>query len=106
MTTQTKTFIELSDILAVRVQCSKCQSTVTMPITREMSFAGMRHCPNCGKPWLVLEMTSKESEIAACAATIRATSDLLKTWQETLAATGHSGFSLTLEIAQPTEDEE
>jgi hypothetical protein len=41
MTTQTKTFIELSDIIGIKVECGGCGSTVTLPIKREMSFKGM-----------------------------------------------------------------
>ncbi len=106
MTTQTKTFIELSDILAVRVQCSKCQSTVTIPIARYMNFAGMKRCTNCGNAWLAVEMSSIEPQIKACAETIRATVEELKNWQRTLSTMGSEGFSLALEIAQPPEEEE
>lgn len=98
MTTQTKTFIELSDILSVRVECGKCHSTVTIPIDRKMSFDGLGHCHNCGSPWLNLEMTSKVSEIAACANAILAASDVMKNWQEVLKGSGNRGFSLALEI--------
>jgi ribosomal protein S27AE len=108
MTTQTKTFIELPDILAVRVECGKCHSTVTMPIARNMNFAGMKRCPNCGNAWLAVEMSSIEPQIKACAESIRATVDELKNWQKTLSTMGSDGFSLSLEIKgkQPETDEE
>jgi ribosomal protein S27AE len=98
MTTQTKTFIELSDILSVRVECGKCHSTVTIPIDRKMSFSGMGHCPNCGEAWLQAGPTTKEPEMKACFEMIRATADILKNWQETLTVMQSKGFSLTLEI--------
>jgi ribosomal protein S27AE len=105
MTSQTQTFIELSDILSVRVECGKCQSTVTIPITREMNLGGMRRCSNCGNAWLAVEMTSIEEQVKDCAATIRATVDELRNWHKTLATMGSKGFSLTLEI-QPEPPEE
>ena len=98
MTTQTKTFIQLADILSVRVECGKCHSTVTIPIGRSMNFGGMRRCSNCGNAWLAVEMASIEQKVNACAESIRATADDLRNWQNTLDTMGSAGFSLSLEI--------
>jgi hypothetical protein len=105
MTTQTKTFIELSDIIGLKVECGGCHSTVTIPIGRKMGFKGMGHCQNCGEAWLTAGPTDKEPEMAACAEAIRVASDTLKNWQETLKTLQSKGFALSLEI-KPEDPEE
>lgn len=50
MTEQTKSFVELSDILAFRVECSGCHCSIAIPITKYQFIP--KKCPNgCGKDW-------------------------------------------------------
>ena len=104
MTTQTKTFIEPSDILGVRLECGNCGMTVTLPISQTMNFKGLGVCQNCNEPWLVFIMTSMEPEIADYIRATRALSHKFELWQEQLKTTGNKGFSIRLEIAQETEE--
>lgn len=45
MTTQTKCFIELKDIAALRLDCRKCGASVLLPFSgyKDMPYV----CPNC-----------------------------------------------------------
>jgi len=106
VTTTTQTFIELADILSLRMECGKCHSTVTVPIARDMSFAGMKRCSNCGTAWLTFDMSTIEPQINACASAIRSTVDELNSWRKTLDAVGSAGFSLTIEITSEEPPEE
>ena len=105
MTTQTKTFIEVSDIIGLRVDCGKCGATVTLPISDGMNFKGLSRCQNCNEPWLDVMKSTIEPEVSACASAIKAASDRLAAWQKSLKEHGSSGFSLTLEVAKSVEEE-
>ena len=45
MTVQTKCFIELSDIAALRIDCKKCKSAFVFPFEEFREIPRM--CPNC-----------------------------------------------------------
>jgi hypothetical protein len=49
MTTQTRKFIELADILGMRFDCKKCHASLSLP--PENSPRPPRDCPNCGSNW-------------------------------------------------------
>jgi hypothetical protein len=60
MTTQTKTFIELSDIIGMRLQCKKCGCALslgpdkdgeTMGVVLSAASPVMGKCPACNAPW-------------------------------------------------------
>jgi hypothetical protein len=49
MTSQTKKYIEVSDIIAFRFECSECHAYATIPCD---DFRRMpRSCVNCGAEW-------------------------------------------------------
>jgi hypothetical protein len=98
MTTQTRTFIQLSDILSLRIECGKCGSAVTIPIARNMNFKSLGVCRNCSEPWLTFAMSTIESAVEDCARTIQTTSQVLENWKNTVGVHGNAGFSLSLEI--------
>lgn len=52
MTTQTKKFIELVDILALRCECrqGKCRTSLAIPLA-DVSGREFRICPSCKEPW-------------------------------------------------------
>ncbi len=61
MTVQTKHFIELRDILAVRFDCVQCGATLSVKIGDAKLSTGanaphihhFQSCPNCGRGWSV-----------------------------------------------------
>jgi hypothetical protein len=87
MMTQTKTYIELSDLKALRFECKGCRAVLLLPFTADLS-TGIKACPKCRKGWTALENFSYATEIEAF---IRATNDLLPHLKA-------MGFSLTLEV--------
>ena len=52
MTEQTKRFIELSDILAIRCECrnKECRASLSIPLAQVMGRT-VRVCPSCKEPW-------------------------------------------------------
>jgi len=51
VTLQTKYLLELSDILALRVECTYCKATVSLSMDRDIEVKKLRCCPNCSHPW-------------------------------------------------------
>jgi hypothetical protein len=66
MTSQTKHFIELPDVVAVQLACRRCGAAVCLSLAKEIRLETFRICPNCSEPWLALpggstvELTVKE----------------------------------------------
>ena len=58
MTSQTKRFIELSDVLALHFECKRCKATLTVPILREELRTALKSCPNCREDWAVINGSS------------------------------------------------
>jgi hypothetical protein len=57
MTSQTKSFIEISDVLGLRFECRKCGVSLTLPIGEATSHRKehlLKECPNCGIHWALL----------------------------------------------------
>ena len=98
MTSQTKRFIQLSDILGLHFECTHCDSTLLIPLSREIFIKKLYACPHCGNPWIKrLEGGSVESVISDCI-------ERLKALREALTGGLYDSFSLTLEVKN--EDEE
>jgi hypothetical protein len=60
MTSQTKTFIELSDIIGMRLECKKCGCSLLLGPDRDGETVGqvvsanndvLAKCPACKTPW-------------------------------------------------------
>ena len=100
MTTQTKTFIEPSDILALKFTCDDCGCTLSVPVTRDLSKpeekGKLDNCPMCRRFWVSRGDTSCHLEIAGFITG-------LNTLQQTVSK--KLGFTLALEI-KPEEDSE
>jgi hypothetical protein len=98
MTTQTKTFIEPSDILARKFTCDDCGCTLSVPVTRDLSRneekGKLDKCPMCRRFWVSNGETSHQLAIAGF---ITGLSTLQLTVSKKL------GFTLGLEI-KPEED--
>jgi hypothetical protein len=99
MTSQTKKFIELTDILAFRFRCKVdgCGAELRLPLTANYTrdrCADM--CPNCGANWLAIENGGITSSTA------QSLERIVKHMQEILRWPGQ--FELTLEVeAEPEE---
>jgi hypothetical protein len=52
MTTQTKRFIELQDVLGLRFECKECHASLSLPLTKDLNASRLRTCPHCNNPWL------------------------------------------------------
>lgn len=52
MTTQTRKFIELADILGMRFDCRKCGASLSVPMDKHPSPP--HQCPNCRCDWTEL----------------------------------------------------
>ncbi len=57
MTTETQTFISISDIKGIRAECAECKATVVVPLdtketqVRAQKLAKNIRCPHCGAEW-------------------------------------------------------
>lgn len=90
MTTQTKQYIEISDMASVRYECKQCRTSVAAPING-FSTPPVQKCPNCRKGWTMVENTSHDEEIENFITSAIHLKGVLKSL----------GFSLSIEIKQP-----
>jgi hypothetical protein len=51
MTNETKHFIELSDVTAVRLACRACEAELHVKLTELPQPNTLSICPNCRRPW-------------------------------------------------------
>jgi hypothetical protein len=96
MTSQTKKFIELSDIVGLRIQCkhAECHATLLLPILTKLDREKLLVCPYCQRPWTRLPTGSTiENTVEECARAISKLSSALND-------PSFRGFALSLEIKQ------
>ncbi len=99
MTSQTKHYIEISDVVAVRGECSRCGATVSIPITvRPLRLEGLRNCPSCNEPWAQYGTSSIESMIQKFVEQFIELQDTLKRLRDLVIDHQGRSFLLTLEI--------
>lgn len=99
MTIQTKRFIELPDIVALRLECNDCGTTICVLVSKEVKVKTIHSCPNCQKPWLTLPTGSTiEPTVTKCIESIKETITALQSWEQQMKAADFPGFKLTLEI--------
>ena len=55
MTSQTKRYIELPDILALHFMCSHCGANLSVWMMNEIRLDALHQCPNCREPWTYLQ---------------------------------------------------
>jgi hypothetical protein len=91
MTIQTKHFIDLADIVALRCECKneECQTVLLLKLTGGINDS-LKLCPKCKRPWALLAESSCEPRIKEFFSAM----ERLKLIAETL------GFSMTLEIKE------
>jgi hypothetical protein len=91
MTSQTKKFIGMPDIVGLRLQCihEECQATLLLPLSKPIDVKRLLVCPNCQRPWLRKDASTLELLVTEVIAKLRTLEDQLRNpW----------GFELTLEI--------
>lgn len=102
MTTQTKVFIELSDILTLKFTCDDCGCTLSIPVTRDLSKTEesrkLDTCPMCRTQWVSHGNASYQPLIAGFLGG-------LNNLRNTLDST-KLGFTVALELAPPPEETE
>jgi hypothetical protein len=57
MTSQTKKFIEISDIVGLRFDCKnpECGASLSLPLNQGVNRTDtVQRCPHCGKSWTML----------------------------------------------------
>jgi hypothetical protein len=79
-TIRTRTFIQLSDIPFLRLECAKCHSALTIPrIDRKNDKGEITHtfwpekCPACGESW-----DKRRGQIMAALTAVRSLEDSLQ----------------------------
>jgi|SRR5579872_1749796 len=98
MTSQTKKFIELSDIIALRLECKnqECKATL-ITSARDFRKGTLNACPVCKEPWAIVNGGSCELAV----------SDFMQAFHklESMLCAGNfpAGFSLMLEIKEEPE---
>jgi len=91
MTVQAKHFIELSDIIGIRLRCAECSAELLLPLAHEIKVKKLRNCPHCNANWTT-NGTSIEQEIEEVMRHVQILANLLR------GIGFKAGFSLALEI--------
>jgi len=71
MTVQTQRFIDLWDILGLRFQCTKCNASLLLSMSKEIDASKLRTCPNCDKPWLSVSGSTVESAVKEAVSAVK-----------------------------------
>lgn len=97
MTSQTKHYVYLSDVVALRGECGRCGATLSLPINlTPMRVEGLRVCPSCNEPWAQSNGSSIEPSIKEFVDKLRQLGDAAERMNKLV--TGDGGFSLSLEV--------
>jgi hypothetical protein len=104
MTSQTKYYVELSDILALRCECKRCNSTISLPFAQMMRTESLYNCPNCNESWTVFNHGqmggSLDKPIRAFMESLKQLDDALHHRSE---LSGDGGFLLSLEVRKEAD---
>jgi hypothetical protein len=97
MTEEIKKFIELSDVLSLKLTCKHCVSELSIPSSRDMlrpeERGKLNDCPVCGRNWATVNESSCEITIAKFVDALNQLRGTLKNFP--------AGFSFMLEIKNP-----
>jgi transcription initiation factor IIE alpha subunit len=88
MTSQTKRYIEVPEIIALRFDCKHCGASLSLPLARDVGKSLLK-CPRCGEGWARLENSTSEVLIEELVEKIEKLSSILP----------YLGFRFYLEIA-------
>jgi len=99
MTSQTKHYVELTDIVAIRCECRRCGASVSLPVMENVRTEGLQCCPSCNEHWAQLNPVLPHQSIEPA---IRTFIGSLTTFKGVLERTSSNqsegGFRLTLEV--------
>jgi hypothetical protein len=96
MTSETKHFVELSDIVALRLKCRHCQAGLHVTLNELPQPGVLSTCPNCRRPWATVsrnQLASHDYERE-----IVGFMDVILETKKITAEQFGMGFSLTLEV--------
>lgn len=109
MTAESKVFIELSDIIGLRLQCRNCGCSLLIDVTREdgpindllsaNSFL-LSECPTCRTAWIAVNPAARAAGTASFDAEFK---KLFRTIRDLRKLLPNFGCSMTLEIKQQSE---
>jgi hypothetical protein len=90
MTSQTKKFIEISDVMAIRIECGSCGAMLSTPIP---SFqTAPQRCSNCSTPFVGHDSPHSLSE---------SFSDTISAFKKMQRIATHHKFKIAFEIEMP-----
>ncbi len=101
MTSQTKKFIELCDILALHFECKDCKATLTVSASQSLRDGTLYNCPACKESWALVNG-------GGCELTIKEFLAAFQKLQNTLSGEPGSfpaGFLLRVEIKEELESD-
>jgi DNA-directed RNA polymerase subunit RPC12/RpoP len=97
MTVQAKKFIAPGDVAAMRIDCTRCGASLSIPISGSIRIDRLYGCPNCNEPWLKLPSgASLDLEVRNCVAALNELAQRLKHKE-------YGGFNLHLEVRDETQ---
>jgi hypothetical protein len=89
MTSQTKHYIDLSDVMAVRCECKGCGAVLSLSLSKGIDARKLQRCPNCFDEWA-------ESSGSTIQVAIQQAMDSFLVLQRAMES--RKGFSMTLEV--------
>jgi hypothetical protein len=89
MTSQTKNYIEVSDIIGIRCECKECHAALALPLATDVGKS-LLVCPRCGKGWA--RQANSTSEILI--------EEFARKVQQMATALPYLGFTFLLEIKE------
>ena len=103
MTSQTKHYVELSDLLALRCECKHCHATVSLPFGRDVRTEGLYSCPSCNEPWTNFGYGESQSIDPSVRIFMDAVNKFGEVLQRTNKLVGDRGFISSLEVRIETD---
>jgi hypothetical protein len=101
MTSHTKRYIEIEDVLTLKLICKECGSSLEIPVTRDIGRSQdlfkLDVCPICKSSWPESAESSIQPEISGLSTALKKLREKLKS--------PHIGVMLTLEVAEETPKE-
>lgn len=97
MTTQTKQYIDLSDIVAFRFDCKQCDAALSLPLSDNRTKLALAVCPNCKTVWAQRQGIAYDEIINEFKAHLKRAAEIMgQQYSDPL------GFSMVLEIKMPS----
>ncbi len=94
MTKRNRISIDLSDLIGLNFECSKCGTSVTVPIA-SLDVRMIEQCPNCKQGW----GAQIHKALSPTPNHVRSVVDGLQALKQATSDKNAAGFTLTLEVA-------